>query len=84
MSAADRTPDEITAEIEQTRERLAATIDQLLYRAQPKTIASRQLDSIKASFREEDGSVDTAMVAKVAGGVAAFVALVVLIRKVAR
>ena len=31
-------------EIEQTRERLAATIDQLLHRASPKTIAKREAD----------------------------------------
>ena len=81
MSAA-RTPDQITAEIADTRERLAGTIDQLLYRAQPKTIASRQLASIKAKFVKPDGSPDTQMIAKVAGGVVGFVVLVVVIRKV--
>ena len=32
-------------EIEATRERLATTIDQLLYRVHPKTIASREVSS---------------------------------------
>ena len=33
-------------EIEETRERLATTIDQLLYRAHPKTIVGREVSSI--------------------------------------
>jgi hypothetical protein len=83
VSPAARTADEIAAEIEVTRERLATTIDTLVYRAKPKTIAARQVDSIKAAFRHDDGSLNTVMVAKVAGGVVAFVALVVAIRKIA-
>jgi uncharacterized protein DUF3618 len=82
VSAATRTPEQITAEIAQTRDRLAATIDQLVYRVKPKTIASRQLAALKGRFVHEDGSVDTAMVGKVAGGVVGFVVLVVVIRKV--
>ncbi len=38
MSALER-------EIEQTRENLAATIDQLIYRVHPKTIATREVSS---------------------------------------
>ncbi|MGI8701316.1 MAG: DUF3618 domain-containing protein [Nocardioidaceae bacterium] len=83
MSAASRTPDQITAEISDTRERLAGTIDQLVYRVQPKTIASRQYASIRARFVNSDGSADTQMIAKVAGGVLGFVVLVMVIRKVA-
>ena len=83
MSPADRTPDEISKEIAETRNRLAGTIDQLVHRVQPKTIIGRQLDSVKASFRTEDGSLDTAKVAKVVGGVVGFVAVVIAIRKIA-
>jgi hypothetical protein len=83
VSPAARTPDEIADDIEVTRERLARTIDTLVYRAKPKTIASRQLASVKASFRDDDGSLNTVMLAKVAGGVVAFVALIVVIRKIA-
>jgi len=36
-------------EIEATRERLAGTIDQLLYRSSPKTIAQRQIAAVKAT-----------------------------------
>jgi hypothetical protein len=83
VSTAERTPDAIAAEIDQTRDRLANTIDQLVYRVQPKTIASRQLATIKASFQDDSGALDMTMVAKVVGGVVGFVALVVLIRKIA-
>jgi hypothetical protein len=83
VSPAARTPDEISREIAETRNRLAGTIDQLVHRAQPKTILGRQLASLKASFRRDDGSLDTAKVAKVAGGVVGFVAVVVAIRKIA-
>ncbi len=82
MSAASRTPDQITAEIAQTRERLAVTIDTLVYRAAPKTILSRQMESIKSKFVTAEGSPDRQMIGKVAGGVVGFVVLVVIIRKV--
>jgi hypothetical protein len=82
VSTASRTPDEITAEIAETRERLATTIDTLVYRSAPKTILSRRLESIKAKFVTPDGSPDMQMIGKVAGGVLGFVVLVVVIRKV--
>jgi hypothetical protein len=82
VSSATRTPDEISQEIAETRNRLAGTIDQLVYRVQPKTIIGRQIESLKASFRNDDGSLDTAKVAKVVGGVVGLVAVVVAIRKV--
>ena len=43
MSTPSRTPDEIAAEIAETRNRLAGTIDQLVYRVQPKTIVERKV-----------------------------------------
>lgn len=82
MSPASRTPDEISTEIAETRNRLAGTIDQLVYRVQPKTIIGRQVEAVKASFRNDDGSLDRAKVAKVVGGVVGFAALVVAIRKI--
>ncbi len=78
-----RTPDQITAEISDTRERLASTIDQLVYRVKPQTIVARQLDSLKSKFVNEDGSANTATIGKVAGGVVGFVVLVVVIRRIA-
>ena len=70
-------------EIEQTREQLATTIDQLLYRAHPKTIVSREVSSIKAHFVDaQTGQPRTDNILKVVGGVVGVVALFVVIRKV--
>jgi uncharacterized protein DUF3618 len=72
-------------EIEQTRERLGATIDQLVHRASPKTIARREITSIKGYFVDAGtGQPRTDNILKVAGGIAGFVAFVVVIRKVTR
>lgn len=70
-------------DIEQTRERLGSTIDELLYRASPKTIVRREVNSVKAYFVAPDGSPRTENILKVAGGVVGVVALFVLVRKVA-
>lgn len=71
-------------EIEETRERLATTIDQLLYRASPKTIVSREVSALKAYFVDTvTGQPRTDNILKVAGGVVGTIALFALIRKVA-
>jgi hypothetical protein len=75
----------LESEIEATRDRLAGTIDQLVYRANPKTIVSREVNSIKAYFVDPlTGSPRTDNILKVAGGIVGVVALFVLIRKVVR
>ena len=71
-------------EIEATRDRLADTIDQLVYRASPKTIVGRQVAATKAYFVDEQGQPRTENILKVAGGVAAMVAVFAVIRRVAR
>jgi hypothetical protein len=77
-------PSAIEREIEETRERLAATIDQLLYRSSPKTIISRESAAMKAHFVDPaTGQPRTDNILKVVGGVVGVVALFVLIRKVA-
>jgi hypothetical protein len=83
VSSDARTPDQITADIATTRNRLAGTIDQLVYRAKPKTIAQRQLESTKASFFDANGALRKDRVAIVAGIAVGVVALVVAIRKIA-
>jgi len=71
-------------EIEETRERLASTIDQLVYRAHPKTIVKREVSSVTGYFVDElTGQPRTNNILKVAGGVVGVAALFVLIRKVA-
>jgi hypothetical protein len=72
-------------EIEATRDRLAGTIDQLVYRANPKTIVGREVSSIKAYFVDPaTGSPRTDNILKVVGGLTGVVALFVLIRRVVR
>jgi Protein of unknown function (DUF3618) len=72
-------------EIEQTRENLAATIDQLLYRVHPKTIATREVNSIKAHFVDsQTGQPRTDNILKAAGLVVAVVGFFVVVRKVVR
>jgi hypothetical protein len=75
----------LESEIEATRERLATTIDQLVYRAHPKTIASRQAASIKGHFVDlQTGQPRTENILKVAGGVVGAVVAFALIRKIVR
>ena len=72
-------------EIEETRERLASTIDQLLHRVHPKTVVSREVTSVKGYFVDAStGAPRTDNILKVVGGVAGFVGLFVVIRKVVR
>jgi len=74
--------DAIEREMEQTRERLASTIDQLVYRSSPKTIARREVATVRAFFVDAQGNPRTENILKVAGGVAGFVAVLVVIRRV--
>jgi hypothetical protein len=78
MSALER-------EIEETRQRLASTIDQLAYRAQPKTIIGRQVTTVKSHFVDLDtGAPRTDNILKAAGAVVGAVVLFAVVRKVAR
>jgi hypothetical protein len=75
----------IELELEQTRERLARTIDQLAYRVSPKTIVSREIASVKAHFVDvHTGEPRTDNILKVVGGVVGVAALFVVVRKVVR
>lgn len=77
-------PDSMETQMEATRERLAGTIDELLYRASPKTIVKRELATLKAHFVDAQGNPRTDNILKVAGGVAGFVVFVVVVRKATR
>jgi hypothetical protein len=72
------------AEIEETRERLAQTIDMLLERTSPRNIVRREIASIKGFFVDPQGDPRTENILKVVAGVAGFVGVVVVIRKVTR
>ncbi|GAA1919496.1 hypothetical protein GCM10009737_21300 [Nocardioides lentus] len=75
----------LESEIESTRERLASNIDQLLYRAHPKTIAQREVSSVKAYFVDPaTGEPRTDNILKVVGGVVAVVGFFAVVRAVTR
>jgi hypothetical protein len=71
-------------EIEQTREHLGATIDQLLYRTSPKTIVRREIASIRGFFVDPSGAPRTDNILKLAGGAVGVVALFVIARKIVK
>jgi Protein of unknown function (DUF3618) len=72
-------------EIEETREHLATTIDQLLYRVHPKTIVGREVSSIKAHFVDPvTGRPRTDNILKTVGGAVGVIAFFVVLRKVVR
>jgi hypothetical protein len=79
-----RAPETIESEIEATRDRLAHTIDQLLYRSSPKTIAKREAASFKGYFVDPQTGPRTDNIVKVAAGVGGFIAVMLIIRKVAK
>jgi hypothetical protein len=75
----------LEAEMEATRERLAGTIDQLVYRTSPKTIARREITSVKGYFVDlETGQPRTTNILKVAGSVVGVFALLAVVRAVTR
>lgn len=75
----------IEREIEETRERLQATIDQLVHRAHPKTIANRQTAAAKGFFVDaRSGQPRTDNILKVVGGVVGVVVVFGVIRKIVK
>lgn len=70
--------------MEETRERLASTIDELVHRSSPKTIAKREVATVRGYFVDPDGNPRTENILKVAAGVAGFVTVLVVIRRVTR
>jgi hypothetical protein len=77
-------PDRIEQDIEETRARLAATIDQLVDRTSPKNVARREMVAVRRTFVDDQGNPRTENILKVVGGIAGFVAVLVVIRKVTR
>lgn len=75
--------DQMVDEIEQIRDRLADTVDALVDRAHPKTIASRTAADVKARFVDEQGSPRFETIVPIAVGVVGVVAALVLIRRIA-
>lgn len=78
-------PAALAADIEATRERLAGTIDQLMHRASPKTIVSREVADVKAFFVDPlTGEPRTENILKVVAGVVGTIAVFAVLRKITR
>ena len=75
-----RSPDELVDDIEVVRERLAATIDQISDRANPKNVVRRQFEDLKARFVNADGSPRLENIAPVAGVAVGALVLIVVVR----
>jgi hypothetical protein len=76
--------DELVDEIEQIRMRLAGTVDELVDRAHPKSIAQRSLRNLKGRFVDEQGSPRFETIVPVVAGAAAVVTVVLVIRRLTR
>ncbi len=81
MAKAESRLDTIESDMEATRDRLADTIDQLVYRASPKTIVRREIESLKSHFVDRGGNPRTDNILKTVGVVVGFVTVVVVVRK---
>ena len=80
----DRNLSAIESDIENTRDRLASTIDQLVYLASPKTIARREVNQVKGYFVDANGAPRTDNILQVVGGVVGVVVVFGLIRKIVK
>ena len=69
----ERTPAEIEAEIERTRQRLAGTVDAIAERVSPANVARRGAESAKAQVVDERGQIRTGRVAGIAAAAVAVV-----------
>ncbi|GAB3863172.1 hypothetical protein GCM10028801_30170 [Nocardioides maradonensis] len=77
-------PSDIEREIEEARDRLANTIDQLVYRSSPKTVVGREVAAVKAYYVAADGQPRTDNILKTVGGVVGVIAAFVVIRKLVK
>lgn len=77
----ERPVDEIRAELDQTRDRLAQRIDDLTDYVAPKNIADRQVSKVKRVFVDEYGGIKPDRVLIAAGVVVGFVVLMGLRRR---
>ncbi|XAS77828.1 DUF3618 domain-containing protein [Dermatophilaceae bacterium Sec6.4] len=79
------TAKDIEADLAASRERLASTIDELAFRAQPKEIARRGAEDVKlkvnAATRTPDGNLATDKIGYAVGGIGAVSLLLGLIRR---
>ena len=73
----ERSPAEIEAEIEATRDRLAGTVDAIADQLKPANVVRHSLGVVKGQFVDRDGNLRAKRVAVLAVVVAAFSGLVI-------
>lgn len=82
--ALDGSPSELEQQIQARRDHLAATIDELTSRAQPKEIARRGAallsDRLQTMTHTEDGELRTERLAAVAGAVVVVAGVLIFVR----
>ena len=79
-----RTPADIEAELTATRERLAATVDSLVDRVSPKTLAARGMAQAKDVVVAEDGSLRTERLVKMAAAAGGAIVVLLVLRRIFR
>ncbi len=79
-----RETDQLVAEIDEVRDHLATTIDALIDRTSPKSIARRTVASVKAKFVDSGGSPRFETIVPLVAAVAGTVAAAVVVRKLTR
>jgi LPXTG-motif cell wall-anchored protein len=81
----ERSPAEIEADIDRTREHLSATLDELTERLTPRNVARAGGRRAKAQFVDpQTGRVNTMRVAALAGGAGAVVGALLMLRRIRR
>ncbi|MBC9957102.1 DUF3618 domain-containing protein [Yimella sp. cx-51] len=82
---APKSAKEIEAELQASRQRLAGTIDELAFRAQPREIAKRQVETVKLkaseATRTPEGDVAGDKLGIAVGGLGAVLLALGLIRR---
>jgi hypothetical protein len=77
----NRSPAEIEADIEQTRDRLAGTLDELSDRLSPRAALRKANTAVRGAFVTPDGAVRKNRAAAVLGGVVSVVGGAVALRR---
>ncbi len=80
------TAKQVEADLAASRQRLASTVDELAFRAQPKEIAKRQTESAKLKVndltRTPEGELDHGKIGVILGGVGVALLALGLLRRV--
>lgn len=76
--------DDLVREIDEIRDRLAGTVDELVDAIHPKSIIRRGVSSVRSKFVDENGSVKTGTVVPLVGGVVGVIVVAVFVRRIVR